>query len=82
MTYITFPQGVSTKYALPILSTILDSVSLLIWVYDIWHITRINTVKRKIIGEDLFGEIGELLNFAKISSRQMKKIWTPPSFFQ
>ena len=26
------------------------------------------TVKRKIIGEDLFGEIGELINFAKIST--------------
>ena len=39
-------------------------------------------VKRKIIGEDLFAEIGELINFAKISSHQMNKIWTPPTFFQ
>ena len=27
----------------------------------------------KIIGEDLFGEIGELINFTQISSHQMKK---------
>ena len=40
------------------------------------------TVKRKIIGEDLFGEIGELKNFAKISSHQMKKYGTPTTFFQ
>ena len=26
-----------------------------------------------IYGKDLFGEVGELINFAKISSRQMKK---------
>ena len=36
----------------------------------------------QIIGEELFGEIGESINFAKISSYQMKKVWTPPIFFQ
>ena len=36
------------------------------------------TVKWKIIGEDLFGEIGELINFAKISSHQMKKYGPQP----
>ena len=30
------------------------------------------TVKRLIIGEDLFGEIGEFKKFAKISRRQIK----------
>ena len=41
-----------------------------------------HTVKQLIIGEDLFGEIGEIINFAKISSHQLKKIWTPTTFFQ
>ena len=30
-------------------------------------------VRRLIIGEDLFGEIDELINFTKISSHQLKK---------
>ena len=41
-----------------------------------------STVKRLIIGGDLFGEIGEIINFNKISSHQLKKIWTPTTFFQ
>ena len=44
---------------------------------SLYNITvNMDTVRRSIIGEDLFDEIGELLNFAKISSRQMKIIWT------
>ena len=38
----------------------------------------IYTVKRHIIGKDLFGEIGELINFAKISSHQLKKYGPQP----
>ena len=41
-----------------------------------------HTVKQYIIGEDLFGEIGEIINFAKINSHQLKNIWTPTTFFQ
>ena len=34
-------------------------------------VAAIYTVKRLIIGDDLFGEIGELKKFAKISRRQI-----------
>ena len=39
------------------------------------------TVKLLIIGEDLFGEIGEIINFAKISSHQLKKYGPQPLSF-
>ena len=39
-----------------------------------------HTVKQYIIGEDLFGEIGEIINFVKISSRQLKKNMDPNHF--
>ena len=39
------------------------------WWYFV-HVYNLYTVKRKIIGEDLFGES---INFAIISSHQMKK---------
>ena len=39
------------------------------------------TVKRSIIGEDLFGEIGEIINFAQISSHQLKKYGPQPISF-
>ena len=57
-------------------------IKFIISVYGFASMLLDSTVKRKIIGEDLFGEIGELINFAKISSHQMKKIWTSPIFFQ
>ena len=36
------------------------------------------TIKRYIIGEDVFGKIGKLINFAKISSPQMEKYGPHP----
>ena len=39
---------------------------------------KLITVKRWIIGEDLFGEIGEFNFFGKISRHQMKKYWDDP----
>ena len=45
------------------------------------HWTLIYTVKRLIIGEDLFGEIGKIINFAKISSHQLKKYGPQPLSF-
>ena len=42
-----------------------------------------DTVWREIIGEYLFGEMGELKKIAKISCHQIyEKISTPPTFFQ
>ena len=44
---------------------------------------RLHTVKQYIIGEDLFGEIGELKKIAKINSHQMKNYRAlRPTFFQ
>ena len=45
---------------------------------------QVSTAKRSIIGEDLFGEIGELIHFAKINGHQNEKKYVthPPTFFQ
>ena len=51
----------------------LSSFCQISYTFDQREILLSHTVKRYIIGNDLFGEIGELIHFSKISSHQMNK---------